>query len=300
MSLKALFDKINSYLGLDNDEAFLIIALRIILLVPCVAIPHLFISLFFPGIIFPKIILSKTYWLFITLMMFIYYVMNNLDDLIANHIHVYVFLMILGTLTVVLRSWNYDWKLFFGTSAKWLIGMIFLLATIGKFLAPEFADGSFFEFIAFNDKRFEGFTSVLLGAQSEMLSENKQVLDTLLATKEPENSVYYFKSTSLISTISLYMTYWTVVIEGLIALLFLLPERVKLSKYRDIVLVLFIITTYPIATVPGFAMSLLLLAFVQSYLKNDRNSAYTLLYLFIFIFISVFAFPYSPYIKRFF
>jgi len=294
MQYKVLFDKINSYLGLNNDEAFLIIALRIILLVPCIAIPHLFISLFFPGIIFPKIILSKTYWIFITSIMFIYYVLNNLDDLIANHIHVYVFLMILGTLTVIVRSWNYDWKSFLGISAKWLIGMIFLLATVGKFLAPEFADGSFFEFIAFNDKRFEGFTSVLLGSQSEVLSGNRQVLDALLITNQPENTVYNFKSTSLISSISLYMSYWTVIVEGLIALLFLLPDKLKLSKYRDITLLIFIITTYPIATVPGFAMSLLLLAFVQSYLKNDKSSIYTLLYLFIFLFISVFAFPYSP------
>ena len=64
------------------------------------------------------------------------------------------------------------------------------------------------------------------------------------------------------------LTYFTVVLEGLVALSFLWSVRRGISMYRDIFLIVFCITTYAIATVEGFGWLLIAMGVAQT--EPDR------------------------------
>lgn len=66
-----------------------------------------------------------------------------------------------------------------------------------------------------------------------------------------------------VNGLALFMTWWTILIEGLLALLFLLPNRGKLPFIRHTALLIFAISTYSVAHVTGFGWILMLLGIVQ-------------------------------------
>jgi hypothetical protein len=57
--------------------------------------------------------------------------------------------------------------------------------------------------------------------------------------------------------------FWTIAIEGLIALLFLAPLSRRWKSCRDIALLTFCATTYPFATVAGFGWLLVAMGIAQ-------------------------------------
>jgi hypothetical protein len=61
-----------------------------------------------------------------------------------------------------------------------------------------------------------------------------------------------------------FLTWWTVLIEGMLGTLFLLPASKKTSWLRNATLILFAITTYSVAPVRGFGWMLMLLGLAQT------------------------------------
>ncbi len=286
-----------AYLDIDHPRTFLSVSLKMILLTICISVyprAEHFSFLFIPGLLISRITFNRYYWLIISSVFSAFCAFFGIKYALDNHVYVFALLLILGTIAVHLHHSEGDWKKAFGFNARVMMGLIFLFAGIGKLLAPEFLDGSFFEFFLTTDSRFKGFSHVLLKGQDSILSENGMMLDSLLDTLHPETALFFLKSAPVIEQSSIYMTYWTILIEMLTAILFLMPGRYKLSGYREIPLIIFIVTTYPIATVPGFARSLLTLAFIDNYTLNKgrKRILYSLLYLFIFIFTSIFTFPF--------
>jgi hypothetical protein len=78
------------------------------------------------------------------------------------------------------------------------------------------------------------------------------------------------------------MTWWTVAVEGAVALTFLWPVGRGLSKVRDATLLTFCVTTYAVATVAGFGWLLLALGIAQC--QPERRTT-QLCYLAVFVLI---------------
>ena len=214
-----------------------------------------------------------------------------------NHNHIYAYVTIIISLTFFINSKAQHLN-FLKIQAKYIIGLCFLFAVIGKFLAPEFLDGSFFDFTNTARFQFFGFSSIVGGIDKGLLQENHNNLYALLATNNTSN-FFILNEADKMKNISLFLTYWTILIESLIAISFCLPSRFLLTKYRNVFLLIFIVSTYPIATVVEFGVIVTLLGFIQS-LKNNSFGRYSWVYLVIFFILPINNYPFSILFERFF
>lgn len=277
---------------LENKDSFLLLFLRMTLVSFCIIFDNKLFTLFVPGILFTRVLIHKAYWLVIFSTLFFYYVVLGLRTNVPNHYYVLLSISLVSLITLYLKNNHADWETYLGKTCGWVIGLIFLFAVIGKFLAPEFLEGSMFELFLFKDERLVGLTEFVLGKDSELLHQNQLALDKIYHSNHPENEILILRSNNHLSQISIFLTYWTILIESLVALFFLVPDAWKISKLKDFILILFILSTYPIATVVGFATGLLIYAFAQSYFQNGIKHFYTQTYLVIFLLCSVFYIPY--------
>jgi hypothetical protein len=249
-----------------------------------------------PGILFKELRSNKFYWILILLFGASFYLILDLYGYVPNHKHIFAYVMLAVTLSLFLDNAEGSLK-FLKVQSRLIIGLCFLFAVIGKFMAPEFLDSTFFNFTNTTDPRFFGFTSIFGSVDLELLKTNEEVFRKFLMT---DNTLERFTlhGGDNIRGFSYFLTYWTIFVEGMIAICFLTPERFLLSKYRNLFLVTFILTTYPIATVTGFAIILTYMGFVQS-IEEWKLSNYSLFYLLVLILLPLNYFPFSKLLTLF-
>lgn len=239
--------------------------------------------LFIPAaLLFRKLLDSKVFWILLSVLMIAGFarIWHSAD----NH----TYLAIYWVLAITLCTFSANRSHAISFNARILIGLCFFFATLWKFLSPEFTDGTFFYFTFLTDSRFFEFAELTAGVDAGMRSHNLLVYNVL---NDPmgRSVAGGFESTPLLLTISVFMVWWTIFIEGWIALAFLAPLSAKISNWRDIPLIIFMITTYPIATVSGFASLLAVMGFAQC---RESNSWMRPVYLAIFIAVPLFNLPY--------
>ncbi|WP_299554778.1 hypothetical protein [Seonamhaeicola sp.] len=243
-----------------------------------------------PGLLFKAVTLNKYYWLLLSLFSAIPYLILDLVGYVPNHKHIFAY-VILAVTIILFLSKEEDILENLRHQSKYIIGLCFLFAVAGKFLAPEFMDGRFFEFTNTADPRFYGFTSFIADVDPLALKANETNIENLMSTTNP-NTVFTLNGAQNLHSIGLMISYWTIFIEGMIAISFCLPGSFLLSKYRNIFLIAFVLTTYPIATVYGFAIILTTLGFIQSTTKKNQLTKYSLFYLIVFIFLPLIKIPF--------
>lgn len=148
-------------------------------------------------------------------------------------------------------------------SARLLIGLCFGFATFWKLISPDFASGAFFQYTLLTDGRFAEIAQGLGGVTAESLAANDASLRAYLSGNDGVSSVQLTSSAGL-AVVARVMAWWTIFIEGAIALLFLLPRRFAASRWRDPFLVVFLLTTYSLAPVVRFAWVLGAMGMMQS------------------------------------
>jgi hypothetical protein len=143
------------------------------------------------------------------------------------------------------------------TSARWLIGIAFLMAVIWKaFLSPDYLDGRFFRVTWLTDTRFTDAVQLFGQLSSSQLAQNRELLAPLPEGAELLNPSLpadppAFRYLVLMST-------WGVLtLEALVALAFLRPRRGQAGWLHHVSLLLFCGVTYAIAPVAGFGWLLL-------------------------------------------
>lgn len=157
-------------------------------------------------------------------------------------------------------------------NARWLIGLCFLFATVWKVMVPNYVDNSFFTLQLLEDPRFYPATMYVCGlTEDDMrgIHENLGELENLYGTE---------KSVTLMETLppgvrnfALFLTWFTVGFEGLIAVCFL-PLGVKfLDKIRHAMLILFGVGVYALATVQGFGLLLMTMGTAQCPMQKQRT-----------------------------
>jgi hypothetical protein len=175
------------------------------------------------------------------------------------------------------------------TNARLLIGLCFLFATVWKFLSGEFIDGTFFHFTLLTDRRFSGFADLVGGVPAEVTAANISAIDTLTRPYW-DVELIQLEDSPRMGVLALFLAVWTVAIEGMLAVLFLAPLRERLAPLRDGVLLLFMVSTYPVATVVGFGRVLAVMGLAQS---PNRLGIERPLYLLLFLVLPLFRFPFA-------
>ncbi|MDY8136290.1 hypothetical protein [Aquimarina sp. 2201CG5-10] len=301
--------KINSYinlidqsLGLQNPEQLLHLFLRLMLILLLLFMnDNAYLSIFMPvflvpGILFKSIAHNKYYWLLLSVISALFYLVLDLVGYVPNHKHMFAYAIIAVT-AVLFMNEKAQVLSSLGLQSRFIIGLCFLFATAGKFLAPEFLDGRFFDFTNTTDPRFFGVTSIVGDIDKQQLILNESNLRNLINSGNP-NGFFTLNINDKVSFLGMILSYWTIFIEGMIAISFCLPERFKLSKYRNWFLVAFILTTYPIATVAGFAIILTALGFMQS-IEDNKVTNYSRFYLLVFLVLPLIDIPFSRIFKIF-
>jgi hypothetical protein len=151
-------------------------------------------------------------------------------------------------------------------NARLLLGLCFAFATIWKLFSVDYLDSTFFEYELLTDSRFRDASHYVGRVEIEDLKENRKSVHefqksyrTDLETPESITLV----SNRLIDLLAIGMTWWTILIEGAIALVCLWPGDRLIAIVRAMVLLVFAATTYLLAPVLGFGWMVIVMGFAQ-------------------------------------
>ncbi len=170
------------------------------------------------------------------------------------------------------------------TNARWMVGLVFALAALWKVvLSPDFLDGDFFRAVLLADTRFRELARLGGGISAAAYQHNVELLQRLGAGKLGLSAVALTEPHRQV-VLAYVSTWWTAVVETAIAVFFLLPRRLPLTRWRDPLLVFFCWMTYPFAAIAGFGWLLTILGIAQ--LEPERR-AMRLAYLATFAFILI-------------
>ncbi len=176
-------------------------------------------------------------------------------------------------------------------SARLLIGLSLGMALAWKIVSPQFADGSLFQFKLLFDYRFAEVVTEPIGGLTTTASEsNLDAYRQLRSIDQTVDSVDISWPAGM-HWLAALMTAWTVLIEGLLAAAFLLPGSRLASRWRDGLLILFMLSTYLVVPVMGFACLFVTLGIAQCRTGTRRGArmrtAYLLTNLFLFAWYSL-------------
>lgn len=154
-------------------------------------------------------------------------------------------------------------------SARLLIGLAFLFATVWKAATPDYVSGNAFHTFLLFDPRFAG-----LGAAASDLTlleggSNLKVFQSLLDIGDRDVAVPVADAGGVARLAGL-MTWWTLTIEGAVAVGFLAPPRSVVGRARHGLLLAFLFTTYVLAPVMGFGWTLVAMGLAQAPLDRHR------------------------------
>lgn len=140
-------------------------------------------------------------------------------------------------------------------NGRWLIGLTFLFAVAKKLISSEYLSGNTFHQMLYFDSRFGDIARMT----ADLKMDHKETAKQLLSL---QNSIGLPPAPNLVA-VAQFLTWWTVLIEIAIAVFFLLPPSSRITRWKDVALMIFIITVYPIAPVLGFAWILIILGIAQ-------------------------------------
>lgn len=174
-------------------------------------------------------------------------------------------------------------------NAKLLIGLLFLFATCWKLITPDYLNASFFTFELLTDDRFRNVAETLTAAAPHFFRQNAEALQALLMPTSQLTAVSLTGVTH-VRPLAQLLTWWTITIEGALALLFLLPTTRWSFRLRSSVLLIFLVTTYTNAPVIGFGWLLAVMGIAQC---KPQSWQFRLLFLAAFFLIWLYGMPWS-------
>ena len=143
-----------------------------------------------------------------------------------------------------------------------LTGLVFLFATFWKLLSGEYLNGSFLHYTFLTDDRVQTFASLVGGLNPGILSQNR-LLESALKVMPHSSLSVTLETSEALRAFALGASYWTLLIEGVVAVAFLWAGIQWLAHARDWLLLLFVATTYFLLPVLGFAYVILIMGLAQ-------------------------------------
>ena len=174
-------------------------------------------------------------------------------------------------------------------NARWLIFLVFAFATLWKIISPDYINGSFFRYTLLTDARFANVTDTLTNFSYEMAVHNQETLTSIILY-DSVAVAGEMQGHDEVANIATFFTFWTVFIEGTIAILFLLPGTAKIVQIRSWSILLFLFTTYIVAPVVAFGWLLSIMGIAQS---DSQHRFIRIMFFIAFIFVLLYTIPIS-------
>ncbi len=156
-------------------------------------------------------------------------------------------LAVLGPRTSQILRWN----------GRMLVGLCFAFATLWKIVAGQYWNGEFFTYTLLTDGRMDFIAHTLAGLPRAVLNQAR-VLEDTIALMPSETIQASLPVSPRLHFVAMALSWWTLVIEAAIAVLFL-ASRPFARRWRDWVLLTFVATTYVFVPVLGFGYILTIL-----------------------------------------
>lgn len=151
-----------------------------------------------------------------------------------------------------------------------MLGLVFLFAVAWKATTPDFPNGDFFEYVLVADDRLAVVADVVGGLPADEVEANRALVDELREPGGPDRVT--LATGPRVAVVADVLVWGTFLLEGAVALAFLAPVRgpttARLRRWRDPLLLGFLVATYPLAPVVSFAWVLLAMGLAQSDLRR--------------------------------
>jgi hypothetical protein len=213
---------------------------------------------------------NKYIWLIITVIVGI--LVFSAWHSMMNFIFLIFYVNIGITLILLLDPLNLKEQLI--NFSRLIIGFVFLLAASQKILSHHFIYGSFFYHEWFNNPIFATFL-YSIGYHTQ-LTINYEHWHQMILGFASNTSTFelILPSNPSLRILAKIMAVLTIFIESMIAILFLLPSKIALSKFRDYFFLMFLIGAYFIVPMFGYGILFVALGFYQSIRTKYLPSLY--------------------------
>jgi hypothetical protein len=183
----------------------------------------------------------------------------------------HAYLLAYWCLAAALALWTLEPNKVLAVNGRVLIGLVFLFACLWKFVGSDnYVDGTFFQVTILTDPRFEGFARVAggldmqeLGSLREFVEQHRDSAAATVAESTPAPARF--------RALAAAATAWNLFINAALAFAFLLPLGRRLPVLRHLLLLVYCIVTYAIATVDGFGWLLLAMGAAQCEPEQRRT-----------------------------
>ncbi len=215
------------------------------------------------GLLFPALLRVPAYWGGVALLLGAWVVREWPTG--DNH-H---YLIAYWALAIFLCLWTPRPERALATSARWLVVAVFLWATLWKaVLSPDYMDGRFYRVRLLIDPRFASVVELVGGVSAEELAASRAYLEPP-PFGTPGSAPPDLVEPRAVTRMATFLTWATVLLEGLVAAAFLLPRGRWTLAVRHGALLGFCASAYAIAPVAGFGW--LLCAMGVSQVPTDRR-----------------------------
>jgi hypothetical protein len=244
------------------------------------------VAIFALGVVFRGWLVRPQFWYVVATLLgaTVYLTWESADN------HKYLFVYWCLTLCCAFSLPRHEQQEALALSSRWLIGLCMALAAVWKLATPEYTSGTFFHYETLCDGRLASLASWLTGVAPESLAANQELRD-LLQTGHLRGlavDAVTLADSPRLWWLAQAMTWWTIGIEGTLAVLFLAPDKPHISAARNAALLFFAATTYFDAPVRGFGWMLMLLGLAQC--KDDQRGL-RLAYLAALVLIQAYTLP---------
>lgn len=202
-----------------------------------------------------KLARSKTLWMVLSVLLVTGNGINLLE--IDNHKFVFAY----WTIGCCLSLYARDPAEFIQYTARVLVGLVFLFATIWKIAGGEYHDGHFIHYTILTDSRVEWLCEYVGQLTDQQIEENREMCS--LVKDFPDVVPASLHTTESLRSFSRILSFLTLAGEGSLALCLLLPWR-RAQEMGQLLLLGFIVVTYFFLPVIGFAFILAVLGTLQS------------------------------------
>ena len=247
------------------------------------ALPIYQIALLF-SLLASKILRSPVLWGILSLTTFA--ALFDFWETVDNHMWLMLYwLLVMFFATLSSRMYKTDTLDFLKHNAVFILIFTMGVSVLQKILGGVFLNGSFFEFTILTDERFYLVAHYLGGISTFDFFNNVDMLSNVADPYSP----LVIKTSNAIRTVSLIFTYAIVLLEALIAALFLFKNK-KAHLWAHILNGLFIVTVYFIAPVYAFAFLITVLGITS--LNTDKSSSkLILMYVALMVLIFLYKIP---------
>lgn len=173
-------------------------------------------------------------------------------------------------------------------SARWLVVAVFLWATLWKaVLSPDYMDGRFYRVRLLTDHRFSAVVQLVGGLSAEQVESSRIYLEPppfgVPGSAPPE-----LVEPRAVVHLATFLTWATLLLEGLVALAFLVPWGRWTLSVRHGVLLGFCGAAYAIAPVAGFGWLLCVMGVTQVPVdRRGLRAAYVAVFLLLRFYVDI-------------